>query len=172
MPHPYVTRVTLMDGLIVLTVEFDKTMAGLSFELAGSATQNGGAFANFYDVKDAEATEDGTVVAYVKTKPLREFKNGEDVTVVLRAARVWATVLTQAKDALPPGHAAQAWAGTQATDGTTWNNIRAVEWVPSTGSPAWNSVRASAGGATFPAAQPDGPSTVAAQPDRASTSTA
>src|SRR5690242_16072390 len=95
MSHPYVTKVTLLDGLIMLTLEFDKSMADLAFEISGYATQNGGAFANFYDVKTPTAAPDETVVAYIETAPLRPFKNGEDVTVVLRAARVWAAVLRQ-----------------------------------------------------------------------------
>lgn len=148
MAHPYVTKVTLKDGQIVLTVEFDANMADQSFEISGYATQNGGAFANFYDVQVPKEAEDGTVVAYVKAAPLQEFKNNENVTVVLRAARVWVTVLTQPKDGpMPPqGSAAPA------EDGTTWNSIRAVGWVSPAGSPEWNAGQPSAGGASFPAA--------------------
>lgn len=158
MTHPYVTKVTLKDGQIVLTVEFDAFMADQSFEISGYATQNGGAFANFYDVQVPKEAEDGTVVAYVKAAPLQEFKNNENVTVVLRAARVWVTVLTQPKDGpMPPqGSKVPAEGDNPAEDGATWNSIRAVGWVSPAGSPEWNAGQAagqaSAGGATFPAA--------------------
>jgi hypothetical protein len=154
MAHPYVTKVTLKDGQIVLTVEFDEFMAGQSFEISGHATQNGGAFANFYDVQIPEETPDGTVVAYVKAAPLQEFKNDENVTVVLRAARVWVTVLTQPKDGpMPPqGSTVPAQGGTGAEDAQQWNNIRAVGWVSPAGSPEWNAGQPSAGGASFQAA--------------------
>ena len=153
MSHPYVTKVTLKDGQIVLTVEFDTFMADQSFEISGYATQNGGAFANFYDVQVPKEAEDGTVVAYVKAAPLQEFKNNENVTVVLRAARVWVTVLTQPKDGQVPqqGSNTPAQGGNAAEDGTTWNNIRAVGWVSPAGSPEWNAGQPSAGGASFPA---------------------
>jgi hypothetical protein len=152
MSHPYVTKVTLLDGQIMLTLVFDKSMAGLSFELSGYATQNGGAFANFYDVKTPTAAPDKTVVAYIETAPLRPFKNGEDVTVVLRAARVWATVLRQPEDAPPPGIAPHAWVGTPAPVGATWNDIRELAWVPSVGLHGWNAVQAAAGDANQAAA--------------------
>jgi hypothetical protein len=158
MSHPYVTKVTLKDGEIVLTVEFDASAAGQPFEIAGHATQNGGAFANFYDVQVPITTPDNTVVAYVKTVPLQEFKNDENVTVVLRASRVWATVLKQTPaDQMPPQIPAQPAeaAAPGAPDGTTWNSIRKVEWVSPAGVPAWNAAPAQAGGASFQPAQPD-----------------
>ncbi len=162
MSHPYVTDVSLVDGQIVLTVEFDPAMVGQPFEISGYATQNGGAFANIYDVKNAEKIPSGKVVAYVSTAPLKPFKNGEDITVVLRASRVWATVLIQALDDPEPGQGvAPLKVGTPAGDGATWKLARTA-WVPSTGLPAWNAVQAPAGGANFPA---DWPGAQAAQPD-------
>lgn len=156
MAHPYVTKVTLKDGQIVLTVEFDAAAAGQPFEIAGHATQNGGAFANFYDVQVPASAPDGTVVAYVKSAPLQQFKNDENVTVVLRASRVWATVLKQTPAEQMPQAATQpAEAGPGAPDGTTWNTIRNVGWVSPAGVPAWNVGPAQAGGASFPPAQPD-----------------
>jgi len=136
----------------MLTLVFDKTMAGLPFEISGYATQNGGAFANFYDVRTPTATPDQIVVAYVQTTPLQPFKNGEDVTVVLRAARVWSTVLKQPKDAQPPGVAPQLWAGTPASAGSTWDDIKELAWVPSTGLNGWNDGQAAAGDANEAAA--------------------
>lgn len=150
MSHPYVTKVTLLDGQVVLTVEFDASAAGQPFEIAGHATQNGGAFANFYDVKVAQAAPDGTVVAYVKAPPMEAFKKGEDITVVLRAARVWATVLKQTPPDQTPPEVVTEPVVPPVQGGTTWNMVKKVEWVAPAGSPDWNPGTASAGGASFP----------------------
>ncbi len=163
MAHPYVTKVTLKGGEIVLTVEFDASALDQAFEISGYATQNGGAFANFYQVKVPTELEDGTVVTYVTAPPLQEFKNGEDVTVVLRAARVWAVVLTQAKD-VPQG-IAPAKEGTTAEDGRTWATIKQLGWVSPAGTPtvspagtpAGDAGQAQAGGASFPSTYPGTP---------------
>lgn len=153
MPHPYVTKVTLTDGQIVLTVDLGEAMSGQPVEISGYATQNGGSFANFYDVQTVEANPDRTVVMYVKATPSQEFRNGQEVTVVLRAARVWATVLTRTSDGQmpPPGQAASTEESTAAQDGATWD-IKTAAWLSPGPSPSWNPGQASAGGASFPAA--------------------
>lgn len=131
MPHSYVTKVTLKDGQIVLTVEVDESLAGEPVEISGYATQNSGGFATFYDIQSAGENPDGTVVIYVKATPTKAFQDGEDVTVSLRAARVWVTVLTESQDGQPSPqyHPAPTQQGPAAGDGTSWSIIRAVGWA-------------------------------------------
>jgi hypothetical protein len=114
MPRPYVSAVTFKGGQIVLTVQLDEYLAGQPVEISGYATQNSGAFANFYSIASVGANPDGTVVRYVMATPKKAFMAGEAVTVSLRAAKVWTTVLTGISPAGPPVTAA---------DGTTWNNV-------------------------------------------------
>ncbi len=125
--NPYVTRVSLIDGQIVLTVQVDEFPIGVSVEISGYATQNGGAFATFYDINSVTENSDGTAAIYVKARPVQPFKKGDPVTVVLRVARVWATVLTEsAGQYSPPDPSTPAPA---APDGTTWDVIQAVTEV-------------------------------------------
>jgi hypothetical protein len=80
---------------------------------------------------------------YVKATPFQDFVDGEDVTVVLRASRVWAAVLSQKPR--PGGDPKNP-----APNETQWNNIRALGWEsPGGGSPSWAAARESAGGASF-----------------------
>jgi len=125
MPPPYVTNVTFNDGQIVLTVRVDNYQPGESLEISGQATQNGAAFAAFYDTQSVpEQNPDGTAYIYVKATPSQEFEKGRNVTVVLRAAKVWVTVLGQSPpEQRPVGNVVPA------GDGSTWSYIKAV-WPP------------------------------------------
>jgi hypothetical protein len=126
MPHPYVTNVTLKNNKIVLTVQVDEYPAGEDLEISGHATQNGGAFAVFNDIQQVpKPNPDGTAYMYVTASPSQGFKQGHPVTVVLRAARVWTTVLGETQ----PGGAAQLPPDDPAADGTTWTSIRAVTYA-------------------------------------------
>src|SRR5262245_23970824 len=146
--RPYVTNVTLKKNQIVLTVRVDEFEPGEPLEISGHATQNGGAFAVFYDVQRVpEQNPDGTAYMYVKSPPSREFKTGHDVTVVLRAARVWATVLTEPQDGQTPSKDKDE----LAEEGTTWNIIKAVASPDVGPSSVWNASQTSAGGdSSFP----------------------
>ena len=125
MSLPYVTNVTFKDGQIVLTVRVDNYQPGESLEISGQATQNGAAFASFYDTQSVpERNPDGTAYIYVKATPSQEFEKGRNVTVVLRAAKVWVTVLGQS----PPEQGTSAHAES-AGEGSTWSYIKAV-WPP------------------------------------------
>lgn len=125
MSPPYVTSVTLKDNQIVLTVRVDNFKPGESLEISGQATQNGGAFAAFHDTQSVpEPNPDGTAYIYVKATPSEQFENRRNVTVVLRAAKVWATVLGES----PPEQRPAGRVDT-AGDGSTWNYIKAV-WPP------------------------------------------
>jgi hypothetical protein len=140
MPHPYVTNVTLRDGQIVLTVRVDDFVGDDSVEISGYATQNGGAFASFYDIQPITENPDGTRVVYVKATPSQGFNNGEAVTVSLRAARVWVTVLTEG----PEITATYGDTG-PAQEGTTWNNPTSMAWATPGSSSKWSDGQASAG---------------------------
>lgn len=152
MFHPYVTQVALLDGQIKLKVEFEASAAEQFFQLTGHATQNGGAFANFYAVQAAQALPDGTVVAYVKASPLQEFKNDEDVTVVLRTARVSATVLGKPQPRQGPLQKQAELAG----EGAAWSEIKAASMVAGGGGPI--EIRPRNESATFRTERSEGPS--------------
>jgi hypothetical protein len=139
MPRPYVSGVTFTGGQIVLTVQLEESLAGQPVEISGYATQNSGGFATFYETQTAGANPDGTVVVYVKGTPGKPFMIGEAVTVSLRAAKVWVTVLT------PEGGISRGGTLMAAADGTTWNNVTQVGWAGDPPSP-WSDGQAAADG--------------------------
>jgi hypothetical protein len=156
MPHPYVTKVTFTGGQIILTVQVDEFLSpefpNELVEISGYASQNSGGFAIFYDMQPVKATPDGTVLMYIKSTPAQGFKNGEPVTVSLRAAKVWVTVLTESQDGqMTPASATE---DPTPPEGTAWGTVTAVEW-PSSGGPLplSSAGQASAGGdSNFPPA--------------------
>jgi hypothetical protein len=148
MARPYVSAVTFIGGEIVLTVLLDEDLAGQRVEISGYATQSSGAFVNFYDIQPVSASPDGSVVMYVKATPGAPFIFGDDVTVSLRASKLWFTVLTLEKGFTPRDPSAPA------EDGTTWNNATAVGWAAG-GPPSWSGSQAPAGGeSNFQAGKP------------------
>jgi hypothetical protein len=153
MPNPYVKNVAFVDGNIVLAIRVDEYPVNEVLEISGYATQAGGAFAVFNDIQPVrERNPDGTDLMYVKASPspAYDFKQGHDVTVVLRAARVWTTVLGES----PPE---QGWSpeptaevqpdeAASAEDGTSWSEVKKVAYaIPL---PTGNAGQASAGGET------------------------
>lgn len=93
-PRPQVTNFTLKNNQIVLTIKIEGFATGEPIELSGHATQEGGAFAVFNDLQIVpEPNPDNTITMYVTALSSQNFEKGHPVTVVLRAARVWATVL-------------------------------------------------------------------------------
>jgi hypothetical protein len=95
-PYPWVTDVTFKNNQIVLTVKIEGFTTGERIELSGYATQDGGAFAVFNDLQVVpEPTPDNKITMYVTALSSTGFKNGLPVTVVMRAARVWVTVLNE-----------------------------------------------------------------------------
>jgi hypothetical protein len=122
MPHGYVTKVTFKAGDIVLTVVLDEYLANEPVEISGFATQNSGGFAIFNDTQSVQENPDGTVIIYVKATPSVEFNTGEDVTVSLRVATVWVTVLGEGQDG--PEYSKPE--GTPTQDGETWSIVKAV----------------------------------------------
>jgi hypothetical protein len=122
MSRPYVTDVTFNNGEIVLTVLLDDYLANKPVEITGYATQNSGGFAIFNDTQSVNKNPAGNVIMYVSAAPSGEFKNGEDVTVFLRAASIWITVLGEDQDdGVQPAEK-----GTSAQDGATWNDLKSV----------------------------------------------
>jgi len=134
MVNPYVTNVTLRKKQIVLTIKVDDYPPGEDLEISGQATQNGGAFAVFNGIKQVpEPNPDGTAYIYLEASPAQDFEKGHDITVVLRAARVWTTVLGESPEPESSSHAAQLPTTTGKTEssdeGTSWNKIRAVTYA-------------------------------------------
>jgi hypothetical protein len=139
MPDSFVTSAALTTDdqtgtQVTLTVQVDDFAVGETVEISGQATQAGGAFANYYELKKVPAAVNGadgkphkTVTVTTHPIPPNNFLQGQEVTVVLRVSMVWATVL-----APPAGLTsdASALAGNNTTwappkvvasiDGTTW----------------------------------------------------
>lgn len=131
MPDSYVKKVTFRGGEIVLTVPVDESLANKPVEISGFATQNSGGFAIFNDTQSVQANKDGTVIIYVEATPSVPFNKGEDVTVSLRVATVWVTVLGEGQDG--PQYAKPE--GTPAQDGETWGILKAVGYPKADGYP-------------------------------------
>ena len=122
--HPYVDSVSMNGDQINLSVEvtdFETNKGGI--EISGQATQVGGALAIFSQVvdfaKDAAKEDDGyfvTVTANV-VPPIR-FKKDQDITVFVRVAKVWVTVLGEHNTAVT------AVGGTDANPDTTWDRVK------------------------------------------------
>ena len=105
MPDSYVTSARVTNGKIQLSVRVDEFEASEYVELSGQATQTGGAFANIYDIQQVPATpnvpadpnvpnDTDHYYIYVTGAPIpHQFRNDQAVTVVMRVARVWLTVL-------------------------------------------------------------------------------
>ena len=130
MANPYVKNVAFINNQIVLAIQVDQYPVGEVLEISGYATQSNGALAVFNDIKPVpRRNPDGTDYMYVKAfpSPPRQFMKGHAVTVVLRASRVWTTVLggPQPGQEPPGGHvpevAGQDQQGVAAEEGTRWS---------------------------------------------------
>lgn len=133
MSNPYVTNVAFINNQIVLAIQVDDYPVGEVLEISGYATQDNGALAVFNDIQPVPArNEDGTDYMYVKAfpSPPQQFMKGRAVTVVLRASRVWTTVLRepQPEQGQPAGPVAAAIGpapqGEAAEEGTRWSDVR------------------------------------------------
>jgi hypothetical protein len=151
MGRPYVTKVAFRKGQIVLTLAVDDFLADDSIEISGFATQNSGGLATFYDIQPIIENPDGTRVVYTKATPAQEFHNGEDITVSLRAARVWTTVITGSEvGGISSEKSGGDTPGTPYQDGTILDNVRTVAWAAVSGpSPSSSASQASAGGGPY-----------------------
>ena len=146
MSEPWVTQVTVIGDELLLTVQVDEFVGNEPLEVSGSVTQHGGAIATVFDVQPVVKNPDGTATMYVKATPAQGFQEGYDVTVVLRAARVWVTVLRQQGEPPTVGIPDRPPAG----DGTVWNGLRAARQATGGGSPTWSAEGTPAGsGSSF-----------------------
>ena len=144
-PFPWVTDVTFKDNQIVLTVKIEGFNPGETIELSGYATQNGGAFAVFNDLQTVPEPNPGNkIFMYVTSLSSRGFVEGDAVTVVFRAARVWTTVLEEGEEGEPGGYPTAPQPPELAEDGTSWSRRRAAAYPAPP--PAGNDGHAAAGG--------------------------
>jgi hypothetical protein len=102
MSDSYATKAQMTTGgKIQLTVQLDDFKPGETVELSGQATQISGAFANFYNIvvvpqkpkKGPDEKDHYYVSVTTSPRPPHKFMKDQDVTVFLRAAKVWVTVL-------------------------------------------------------------------------------
>jgi hypothetical protein len=124
MSHPYVTSAEIKGNYIEIGVEADDYEPGTWIEISGHATQSGGAFANFYDIQpvpEPAPSRDGKDHrdVYVRAHPLppNQFRETEDVSIVVRVGKVWLTVLGRDyEEGTPPDKLAE--------NGTRWDQLR------------------------------------------------
>jgi hypothetical protein len=126
--HPYVDSVSMNGDQITLKVEvtdFKTTEGGI--EISGQATQVGGAFAAFSQIVDiatatTETDADGKELLFVTvtadTIPPYRFKKEQDITIFVRVAKAWVTVLGE-HDAVVGSEV-----GTDADATTMWDRLR------------------------------------------------
>ena len=146
MSEPWVTRVTVQGNQLLLTVQVDEFLSDEPIEISGYVTQHGGAIATVYDIQTVTKNPDGTATVYVKAAPAQGFQDGYDVTIVLRAARVWVSVLKQPQDEPMPPPIVTPSDRPQAGDGTVWSYIRAAGRATIGGSSTWTAGGAPAAG--------------------------
>ena len=153
MANPYVENVAFIKNQIVLAIRVNEYPENEVLEISGYATQSNGALAVFNDIKPVpRRNPDGTDYMYVKAfpSPPRQFMKGHAVTVVLRASRVWTTVLggPQPEQEQPAEHAqevaGQDQQGMAAEEGTRWSVPRVEAYAAPL--PAGDAGRLAAGG--------------------------
>ena len=166
----WVTSIELQNNQLTLTIQVAGFEAGESIELSGYATQSDGGFATFYEMKQVDNPGAPlTVIAPLSTP----FKVDDHVTVVLRAAKVWVTVLKK----YPPDGLQGAWASEHVAAAGAWGGppMGAGSAGPSAGSGSPAGPSTDSGSPTSPpagAAQlqlpgpPAGPEPAVALPSR------
>ena len=105
MPPRWVRSVTLTNDKMTLSVEVTdfKATTGL-IEITGEVTQDNGAWARISTIADrATATKEGNkyfvdVEAIPTPTPDHQFTTDEDVTIFVRVAQTWVTVLESGTD--------------------------------------------------------------------------
>jgi hypothetical protein len=102
-PHPWVYSAKITDGKITFRVQVTglHDMEG-AIEITGEATQDGGAFAPISCITNIPADPDDAGMYFVDVEaeptPDYPFENDQDVTVFVRASKVWVTVLGPGTD--------------------------------------------------------------------------
>ena len=130
MSHGFVTSATLQNGKITFSVGVYEFKAGEPVEISGYATQTGGAFVNIYQIVQVPVMADPAVDVTVDPQSGQQFSQDDEITVVIRAAKVWVTVLGSTQpvgvgpESVPPGGP------------ITWGNVQVVTRLNGdTGSP-------------------------------------
>jgi len=84
-------------GKIAVSVLVDDFKDYQFVEISGQATQTDGGFANFYEIAQipAIASPDGSLYVEVTAThiPPNRFRRDQDISVVLRVATIWLTVV-------------------------------------------------------------------------------
>jgi len=140
MSHPYVISAEIKGNFIEIGVDASNYKAGDYIEISGHATQTGGAFANFYAIKEVD---DPSISVPVQAQPLppNQFRASEDVSIVVRVGKVWLTVLGRTWDKRE---------GETAGNGTRWDQLRKWSEV-NRSSDAKDGYPSLVGGSSFPA---------------------
>ena len=94
MGYGRVSKVQITNATITLDVELEGFDVGMLVEISGTATQDNGAVATFYEVKEMPATSGGVATVPVESavEP-NAFDADSPVTAVARAAAVWINTL-------------------------------------------------------------------------------
>ena len=97
MPESYVKSAMIKGGKIAVSVLVDDFKDYQFVEISGQATQTDGGFANFYEIAQipAIASPDGSLYVEVTATPIppNRFRRDQDISVVLRVATIWLTVV-------------------------------------------------------------------------------
>ena len=166
MPYPYVDSAAISGDKIQLSVGVDNFNPGDYVEISGTASQTGGAFANFYDIQpvpltanDPDDPKSPHRYIFVSAHPLppNKFREDQDVTTVMRVGKVWLTVL--GKD--PTTTAEPEIPGDPAGNGAKWGVVRKVAEITGDG--------ANQAGAPAPAAGAPAPAASAPAPEAGTT---
>jgi hypothetical protein len=94
MGYGKVSKVQITNDTITLSVDLEGFDVGMPVEISGTATQDNGAVATFYDVKEMPATSGGIATVMVESAVTSDkFEPEVIVTAVARAAAVWINTL-------------------------------------------------------------------------------
>jgi hypothetical protein len=122
--HTMVTQVQIVDGTTLnVSLEVDAFMPNESVEISGYVAQNHGAFATFNDFQPINSKLAETARLTVQAKPTPTspaFQQGDDVTVFVRVAKVWVTVLGEGQTQHPVA------SHRTAEPGSLWARVKGV----------------------------------------------
>lgn len=122
--HSWVTSAEIIDAdTIKISVGISAFLPNESVEISGYVMQHQGAFAYFNVFRTINAKLGGTTtleVEAIRAHDSAAFQKGHDLTVLLRAAKVWVTVLAE-------GQAQQSGIMSNAAEaGRVWDTVKAV----------------------------------------------
>jgi hypothetical protein len=156
--NSYVTNVEIdNDSTIKVSLDVDAFMPGELVEISGYVAQNHGAFATFNEFKTITTKLGDTANLTVTATPCptsNEFQKGQAVTVLLRAAKVWVTVLAE-------GQPQQLGAPLNVAEpGTRWGKIKGVAGPEKYSSGPWEGNQPASATAGADQAAPEGASSL------------